>query len=1065
MKALSPDSLMGRLLAKLAAAACRHPRWLVLPQILLFVVCVFYALPKPYGWLEFDTNRDDLVGSNKKYQHNFLEFKKAFPQQDDLVVVVESENPEKNREFVERLGARLEAETNLFTDVFYKGDLKMMGSKALMFVPEQTPDFEAGDFKNLPAFIDRLSPPGEAGSAPLHPLPTTADGVTRWLREQLSPATRQALAEARVTRTNLTPLVTLLTNDLNRIVSGPSLYDAARFSGVTLRPKTQKLLAAAPTGEKLALLNRWLLEDAYPDEISQSDLEELLHKLEVFRPFIHQFTQATNLVSLFDLVNTEFRTAPREESTQTDSLIGALPALERIVTQAEDSLVQPGPPLSPGVTALFDNSEAARRATYITFAQGTIFLVTAHAPTDDLNEAAVKRFRELVAVTRDEVPGLNVGLTGEPVLEQDEMAQSQKDTTVASVVSLFLCALIFIYGYNETGRPVKATLCLVVGLAYTLAFATLTVGHLNILTITFVPILIGLAIDYGVHLVTRYEEELRLGKTGEQALTRAMVYTGQGILTGALTTAGAFIAMWFTDFKGIQEMGIICGGGLLVCFIPMMTLLPVMLLHGRQNALDHLPPSTAAAARARIENLWLQRPLLVTLLIVITCSLAATQLPKVFFDYNLLDMQSAGLPAVVFEEKLIHSADKSVLFGAVIADSLPQAVALEKKFRALTNTVADVESIAGYLSRDQTDQRQLIHQIKQVVAPLNFPPPDAKPVELSDLSRTLYSLYGYLGAARAEVGDHDPELTRQLSSLQQAIQELRSTMLSGDAIVLAVHAEKLAQYQLALFNDLRDTFQALQNQDDRAPLSVADLPAALRDRFVGNGGKFLLQIYPKADVWQRQYQEKFITDLRSVDPNVTGTPVQLYEYTSLLKDSYERAAVYSLIAIVILVLLHFHSVGAVLLSLIPVGIGTLWLAGLMGWLGVPFNPANIMTLPLVIGIGVTNGIHILNRYAEERTPGILSRSTGKAVLVSGLTAIAGFGSLILAQHRGIHSLGLIMASGIALCMLAGLTFLPALLGLLGKRWSLIDKPGTGRTIPAPGSGGTGVKNLNQPNNG
>ena len=126
----------------------------------------------------------------------------------------------------------------------------------------------------------------------------------------------------------------------------------------------------------------------------------------------------------------------------------------------------------------------------------------------------------------------------------------------------------------------------------------------------------------------------------------------------------------------------------------------------------------------------------------------------------------------------------------------------------------------------------------------------------------------------------------------------------------------------------------------------------------------------------------------------------------MLKDSYVQAAWYSLTAIALMVFFHFRSVGAVILSLLPVAIGTLWLAGLMGWFGIPINLANIMTLPLVIGIGVTNGIQILNRFAEERTPGILSRSTGKAVLVSGLTAIAGFGSLILAQHRGIHSFGL-----------------------------------------------------------
>jgi len=1057
MKALSADSLMARLLGQLARAALRHPRWLVIPQIVLFVVCVFYALPKPYGWLEFDTNRDDLVGANKKYQHNFLKFKKEFTQQDDLVVVVQSENPEKNREFVERLGARLEAETNLFTDVFYKGDLKMMGSKALLFVPDETPDFDSGDFKKLSAFADKLK--GPADTAP-SVLTSSQDTISQYLRARLSPATREALAYYQGPPTDPLPLLTLLTNDFNRIVSGPLIYDAHRFQGVNLRPKTQKLLASAPAeGDQLAMLNRLLLEDAYPDDISRSDLEELLRTLRAFRPFIKQFTRATNLITFFDEVNTEFRTAPRESSAQTDSLIGALPALERIIRQADDGLTQPGPPLSPGVTALFDNSAEAQNASYISFAKGTIFLVTAHAPTDDLNEDAVRRFRELVAQTRTEVPGLNVGLTGEPVLEEDEMLQSQKDTTVASIVSLILCALIFIYGYNETGRPVKATICLVVGLAYTLAFATLTVGHLNILTITFVPILIGLAIDFGVHLVTRYEEELRLGRNEEEALTKAMVYTGQGIFTGALTTAGAFIAMWFTDFKGIQEMGIICGGGLLVCFIPMMTLLPVMLLRGRQNVIDHLP-SHAAATRARIENLWLQRPLWVTVFMIITCTLAVTQLPKVYFDYNLLDMQSAGLPAVVFEQKLINSADKSVLFGATVADSLPQAIELEKKFKALTNTVADVESVAAFMKPDQGEKLLLISQIKQEVATLQFQPPDGRPVDVSALSRTLYSLYGYLGAALSEVGSSNPVLTKQLVSLRQAIQHFRADMLEGDDATVALHAEKLAQFQHALFSDIRETFETLQNQDDRSALTPEDLPPALRNRFVGITGKYLLQIYPREDVWQRDNQEKFIQDLRRVDPNVTGTPVQLYEYTSLLKESYERAAIYSLIAIALLVLVHFRSFPAVVLSLIPVGIGTLWLAGLMGWLGVPFNPANIMTLPLVIGIGVTNGIHILNRYAEERTPGILSRSTGKAVLVSGLTAIAGFGSLILAKHRGIHSLGFVMASGIALCMVAGLTFLPALLAMLGDRGWLMKKTRHRLDKPAPGSGGTEVKNLN-----
>src|SRR5205085_533045 len=185
------------------------------------------------------------------------------------------------------------------------------------------------------------------------------------------------------------------------------------------------------------------------------------------------------------------------------------------------------------------------------------------------------------------------------------------------------------------------------------------------------------------------------------------------------------------------------------------------------------------------------------------------------------------------------------------------------------------------------------------------------------------------------------------------------------------------------------------------------------------------------------HQEKFVQDVRSVQPNATGTPIQLYEYTTLLKNSYIQAAWYSLGAIVVLVFLHFLSFLSVILSLLPVLVGSVWTLGIMGIFGIPFNPANIMTLPLVIGIGVTNGIHILNRFAEEQNPSILAKSTGKAVLVSALTAIAGFGSLILAKHQGIKSLGIVMSVGIAMCMLGALTFLPSLLTVLMRRgWTM-----------------------------
>lgn len=901
MKKLTDTNAVARALGWLARMVLQHRGWFLWPQIVLFGLSILYTVK----FLEFNTRRDNLIGPNKKYHQNFQRFKKEFPTQDDLVVVVESELPEKNRQFVERLGTKLEAETNLFHDVFFKGDLKMLGSKALLFVPEK-------------------------------------------------------------------------------------------------------------------------------------DLVELQGTLKDYAPFIKQFTRATNLVSLFQMVNTQFRTAKPEKNAETESLVKSVPALERIVRQASDALKRPGVPPSPGVTALFNPSEGGQEV-YITFDNGRIFLVTAQAPTEALNAAAVQRLRQLVEETRAEVPGLNVGITGEPVLEIDEMAQSQADTTVASVVAFVLCALIFIYGYQETGRPVKATLCLLVGLAYTLAFATLTIGHLNILTITFVPILIGLAIDYGVHLISRYEEELRHGKTEEAALIKAMVFTGQGIFTGAFTTAGAFLAMSFTNFKGIQEMGVICGGGLLICLVPMMTMLPVLLLRGRQNVIDHID-GDLAERRARLENIWLQRPVAVALVTVVVSLAAASQLHKVYFDYNLLNMQSAGLPAVEFEKKLIFANEKtsstntprSVLYAAVIATNLQDALLLDQRLTNLP-AVAGVESITRFLSEDQREKLRMVGQVKADLASVEFPNADTRPVDLARLDLPLYSLFGYLGNAVEKTKADEPDLARQLEGFKEAIVRLREEMFRGDAAQREKNSAKLGEYQRAFFDDVRETFIALKTQDNSSPLRVQDLPQTLRDRFVGVTGKYLLMVTPRKDVWDRNNQKELLDQLRLVDPNVTGTPVQLYEYTNLLKESYEEAARYSLIAIVLLVIIHFHTLSAVVLSLLPVALGSLWLGGIMGYYGIPMNPANIMTMPLVIGIGVTNGIHILNRFAEEQTPSILARSTGKAVLVSGLTTIAGFGSLILGKHQGIKSLGLVMSIGLAACMIAGLTFLPALLNLL-QRW-------------------------------
>lgn len=918
----APSSWANRLLNRLAAGLLARPTWFVIPQIVLFGLCVVYTVRN----LQFDMDRNSLVGRDKVYHRNFLKFREEFPSQDDIVVVVESEDREKNRQFIERLGRILENETvdmnatNLFSDVFYKGDLRLMGNKALLFFPEE-------------------------------------------------------------------------------------------------------------------------------------DLADFQEALKEFHPFLNEFRHATNLSAVFRQVNTLIRTGARqrEDEASQEAFIQAIPAMDRLVRMARASLQRPGIPPSPGVEALFGGGAEAEQQKYVTFSGGRLYLLSAkprlvedpdpirrHAQQEAVTSDAIRRVRALVAEIQEQVPGLNVGVTGEQVLDHDEMVQSQKDSIFASILALTLCVLLFVVAYRETGRPLKAIASLVIGLGYTLGYTTLVVGHLNILTVTFVPMLVGLAIDFGVHLVTRYEEELRSGHDRQSSIRIALVQTGQGIFTGCLTTSGAFFAMSLTEFKGIEEMGIITGGGMLLCLIPMLTVLPVLLLRGkRQNAMDMRAAAARvgfnAERRARLEKYWLNHPWKVVGIATVLAGLALSQAPKVYFDYNLLNMQSHGLPSVEFEHKLIQGAEKSVLYAAMVAESLEEAVELEAQILKLP-TVSSTDSMVRFLTEDADNKLRMIRDLKASIASIRFDPIDPNPVDLHDLSRRLFSLQGYLALAGDELKDsEDPDLQRlhaQLKSLREGLMELRVALFRGNQ---EANARQLAAFQRAFLSDLHETIRALQTQDASEPLTIDDLPTPLRNRFVGRTGQHLIQVYPRTNIWEREPQEAFLLELRSIDAFVTGTPVQLYEYTSLLKDAYVEAAWWALGAIILLVFIHFRSLPQVFLALLPVAIGTLWLVGWMGWRDQPFNPANIMTLPLVIGIGVTNGIHILNRFAEERDPSILGRSTGKAVLISALTTMAGFGSLMTGEHQGIQSLGWVMSTGAAFCMIAGLTVLPSLLTLMARR--------------------------------
>jgi predicted RND superfamily exporter protein len=235
------------------------------------------------------------------------------------------------------------------------------------------------------------------------------------------------------------------------------------------------------------------------------------------------------------------------------------------------------------------------------------------------------------------------------------------------------------------------------------------------------------------------------------------------------------------------------------------------------------------------------------------------------------------------------------------------------------------------------------------------------------------------------------------------------------------------------------TLRAIANPE---PPSLADLPEGLVSRFVApTSGRYLLKIFSKADIWDMEAMEKFVADVRSVDPEATGNPLQTYEASRQMKRSYEQAAWYALAAILAVLYIDFSGLRYslllsglwyTLLALVPLGLGMLQTFGVMGLLNIPLNPANMIVLPLILGIGVDDGVHVVHDFRRQKGRYRMSPSTASAVLITSLTTMVGFGSLMIASHCGLQSLGRVLTIGVSCCLFSSLVMLPAILAWLTR---------------------------------
>jgi len=775
-----------------------------------------------------------------------------------------------------------------------------------------------------------------------------------------------------------------------------------------------------------------------------ADLQTLRANLADAQEVMQAVTTTPGLNSLLAAINHKISTAMAshlasglfglEESVRTpEQQPLSLAFLKTLLTQINTALVPAQFSYRSPWAELFGNDGLTNDGFLVSDDKRFVYLLVQLRKHDDDftdNQEVIAAIRDHIAAVKISFSQVQAGVTGDSALGSDEMRAAEADTGTATVLALVGVTLLYMLFFRSVRRPLFIALSVIIGLAWTAGALTLIIGHVTILSVYVAPILIGLCDAYGVYFTTRYEEERDLGKPCLVALQTTFVSTAPSLGAGASTTAVAFYVMTLADFRGVQELGFIAGTGVLLLLLAALTVLPALLtLTERAHPWRKSVRRETAVARGfacwgRSIHRW-RRPVLLTAGGMSLLCLFA--IPTLTFDYNLLHLQAHGTESVIWELRLINNAGRSSWYALTAAPSLAEAERKAARFAALSS-VEKVETIASLVPERQEERLSLVRALAPFFAGLPKTLASPLPVDIADLTHTLEGIKFKLRGEN-DTWDVDKKPAEQELA---AVQTLLSQILTHLTTLPVPQAEvALERMQQPLLQDFADKWALLQgNLDPSGPITLVNVPAQLRSRFVSvDGTLFLLQIYPRHNIWDGAPLREFIGQLRHVDPNVTGNPVIGYESIHAIKHGYAKGALYAALAIPLVTFLALRRVSDTLRALLPVACGLLWTAGLMWLCHLQFNLANLVAVPLIIGVGVDGGINLIRRAREDARPGwmLIGESTGQAIALYSLDSIAGFGSLLIAQHYGVFSMGLLLIVAIGTVLLATFTVLPLLL--------------------------------------
>ena len=655
--------------------------------------------------------------------------------------------------------------------------------------------------------------------------------------------------------------------------------------------------------------------------------------------------------------------------------------------------------------------------------------------------ASTKAIRGIVAEAKVELPGVEAGLTGTVAIQSDEQDAVGKDIGIGVLVALLLVLTLFILTFRMWASPILAALNLVIGIIITAGLAAIYPGRLTPFTAMFAVILVGLGIDYAIHIISLYTERRMIDPDAATAMEEALAKSGSGVITGALTTAIAFAALAVSTTLGIREMGIVLGLGIFTTMVVTLVGLPAFLA-ARERVLLKLKRGKPLKHR-HVEFRFLsgyggavaKRPWVFLAIALLLTGFFAYQASQARFDANMMNMEPEGMESVALYDTLEKAFDFTPDFAMVAASSIDESYEIAERAKAMP-AFSMVENVGDFVPplEKQLERQPAVRKLRNQLerqrrrVPVTRASIGRVVEELERLDANIYELaqLAYTGGqdrvdakAKSIVGDPDAE------EVQSVVLDLAERIKADPARA----ARALDRFQEHYWSKLRTQALSMANPE---LIELEDLPDDIRRRFVSESGKdYLVTIYTKTMVYDLDVLRRFNKQLDLIDERITGTPPIMQRLLDSIARDGVIATILTLLIVFGLLWWDFRSLRLALIGMIPLVAGGIWMVGLLKTFGMMFTMINVMGIPLIVGIGIDDGVHIVHRYKVEgflKTPLVLA-STGKAVLLTSLTTIAGFGSMMITSYRGFVSLGALLSFGVAACFLTTVLFLPSIIGL------------------------------------